>query len=137
MSMTPGQVRRINLARFITERYDGNKGQFADAVRTKRTQVYRYFAKSVKGQEPGEDFARRVEDAHNLPRGYFDRDPDGQSADAWQLLAERFRSSPPDVQMLIQLALDDPKAPISDTVRPSLKAMLDIVRSQIRIHLPP
>lgn len=133
--MTPGQIRRINLARFIAERYEGNKGRFADAVGSKRTQVYRYFAKSVKGQEPGEDFANRVATAHQLPRGYFDRDP-GAIPDFSKQLEERFRNSPPDVQALIQLALDDPGTPIDEQVRPSLRVMIELVRSQIRNHLP-
>lgn len=133
--MTPGQIRRTNLARFIAEKYDGNKGKFADAVGTKRAQVYRYFAKSVKGQEPGEDFADRVAKAHHLPRGYFDRDPPSVSDPSQQLL-ERFRNSPPDVQALIQLALDDPGAPIDEQVRPSLRVMIELVRGQIRTHLP-
>ena len=61
---------------------------------------------------------------------------DSEGSDAIRYhLALRIEQSPPDVQALIRLALDDPDSPLPDSVRPSIKAMIEMVRLQIRQNL--
>lgn len=125
-------IRRENFKKLFDERWKKQE-EAAEALGIQPA----YVSFLLTGRKDmGEKLARRMEKAAGLAPGYFDRDPSGLASDPMQLLMERFRASPPDVQALIQLALDDPNAPISDLVKPSLKVMLDMVRSQIKPHLP-
>lgn len=125
--MTLGQLRRSNLLAFINQRHAGNKAAFAEFIGVKRPQVYRYFPKKGKGQEPGEDFALRVERAYELPRGYFDR----ESQDAVISLTDQIEAlvkADPGFRLLVQLVLDDPEVPIPAGIRETFKTMLDALK---------
>lgn len=71
--MKPHDLRRTNLLRLIEERFDGNKGRFADAIGRKRPQVYRLFSDApASRRDIGEELAREIEKQLGLPKGALD-----------------------------------------------------------------
>lgn len=73
--MKPHEIRLKNLQRLIDEKFDGNKGRFADAIGRKRPQVYRLFSGSTASRrDVGEELARDIERLLGLQRGFLDQE---------------------------------------------------------------
>lgn len=71
--MKPHEIRRKNLQALIDARFDGNKGQFADAIGRKRPLVYRLFSDAENSRRDiGEELARDIEHILRLPAGSLD-----------------------------------------------------------------
>ncbi len=145
------EIRRINANRVLRERFGGVVKAMADHLDIAPGFVSRVLnSQSANAKNIGDSLARRIESIGEHELNWLDHDhdrpadalpigamPEGLAADsaAGELIA-RYAASPPDVQALIRLALNDPQVPIDHRVRPSLQVMLEMVRTQIRLHLP-
>lgn len=71
----PHDIRRTNLLKLIDERFEGNRGRFADTVGRKRPLIYRLFS-DVEGsrRDIGEELARDIEHKLGLKPGWLDLD---------------------------------------------------------------
>lgn len=66
--------RLKNLRRLIDERFEGNKGRFADAIGRPRPNIYRLLSENAEDRRAiGEDLARAIETKLGLPGGWLDQ----------------------------------------------------------------
>lgn len=73
--MKPHDIRRANLLKLIDERFEGNKGRFADTVGRKRPLIYRLFSDAeASRRDIGEELARDIEHKLGLKPGWLDLD---------------------------------------------------------------
>jgi len=76
-------IRLQRIRALVAQRFDGNKGKFADAIGRKRPYVYRLFsATSTDRRAVGEVLARDIERRLNLPAGFLDREDSQATAPA-------------------------------------------------------
>lgn len=74
-AMKPHDIRRANLLKLIDERFEGNKGRFADTVGRKRPLIYRLFSDAEGSRRDiGEELARDIEHKLGLKPGWLDLD---------------------------------------------------------------
>jgi len=75
LAMKPHDIRRANLLKLIDERFEGNKGRFADTVGRKRPLIYRLFSDAEGSRRDiGEELARDIEHKLGLKPGWLDLD---------------------------------------------------------------
>lgn len=78
-------IRLQRIRELVAQRFEGNKGKFADAIGRKRPYVYRLFsATSTDRRAVGEVLARDIERRLDLPAGFLDREDAGAAAPAAQ-----------------------------------------------------
>lgn len=124
-------IRRANAATIIRERFENDFEKAAEAIGTQASFVRRLVRADASGaRDIGEVLARKLERLAERPENWLDFDHEQLGGGAFALL-ERYTSSPPDIQALIRLALDDPDMPLPKSIRPSLKTMLEGVRMAI------
>lgn len=73
------EIRAINL-KVVAEQIAPSKSQLAEAVESSPSYISQLLSPTHKAQV-GDDLARRIEVAYNLPRGWMDNLHDPQEAD--------------------------------------------------------
>ncbi|WP_155419329.1 hypothetical protein [Chromobacterium subtsugae] len=73
-------IRRERLQQLINERFNGNKGKFADFMGKARPQIYRLFSEGEHRRDIGEDMAREIEEKVGLAKFQLDRPLEGDAA---------------------------------------------------------
>lgn len=128
-------VRRDNAHSILNEQFSGTLRSLADALDVAPGFVSRFLSNNpASSRNIGDSLARRIEQVANKPTNWLDHDHE-MLDETMVMLAQRYRAAPPDVQAMIRLALDDPSAPISEMVRPTVRAMIQMVRLQIAQNL--
>ena len=129
------EIRRVNAAKIVDERFGGDFHPLAEQLGTQPSFIGRLVRANASGKRNiGDGLARRLEQIGEKPPNWLDHDHERLSDEMGALL-ERYQRSDPDTQAMILLALDDPSAPIPDSMRPSLKLMIQAVRMTVAQHV--
>ena len=129
------EIRRINALYILQKRFEANKKIMADAMGVSDAYLGRILSIDVaQPRNIGDEVARKIEVVAQMPPNWLDHDHDRLSAEM-EALIERYRRSDAETQAMIQLALDDPAAPIPESMRPSLKLMIQAVRMTVAQHV--
>jgi hypothetical protein len=69
-------VRRLNLARILTDRYNGNRGEMASALGYADSFLFRLLSKTTRSRKPiGDTMARKIERTLGCKEGWLDNAP--------------------------------------------------------------
>lgn len=124
------EIRRKNLSHYCEDECGGNETELARRAKRAQSQIHDMLA----GKKSfGEKIARAIEANINKPRGWLD--VDHAVADSSDTFQQRYRLADQATRQLIDLALADPEEAIPEGLSPSLKTMVDMIRTAISTEL--